>query len=242
MAVPDNVKCTGIDNVLFRSRAGEAEEAWRYEYIGEEIIDDADDKKINADIVRGVYSPYLAFLNTTIGPAQIVNIYIPGYTENNMSEYVDIRMHDNSPFFAITDRKSIKSETSGTIVGDKNNIGTLLENAYRGDCYICQYTQRIFRNFNDPSAPYNDDFVDVNTWRDNYDPSNEAKYAEINLGDVNAVPMGMWLTFKVRSSNNLNIRTLDGSNVDETAMIGHPKGYFPHHPMSVEGVYKHAES
>lgn len=242
MAVPDNVKCTGIDNVLFRSRAGEAEEAWRYEYIGEEIIDDTDDKKINADIVRGVYSPYLAFLNTTIGPAQIVNIYIPGYTENNMSEYVDIRMHDNSPFFAITDRKSIKPETSGTIVGDKNNKDILLENAYRGDCYICQYTQRIFRNFNDPSAPYNDDFVDVNTWRDNYDPSNEAKYAEINLGDVNAVPMGMWLTFKVRSSNNLNIRTLDGSNVDETAMIGHPKGYFPHHPMSVEGVYKHAES
>ena len=242
MAVPDNVKCTGIDNVLFRSRAGEAEEAWRYEFIGEEIIDDSDDKKINADIVRGVYSPYLAFLNTTIGPAQIVNIYIPGYTENNMSEYVDIRMHDNSPFFAITDRKSIKSETSGTIVGDKNNKDILLENAYRGDCYICQFTQRVFRNFNDPSAPYNDDFVDVNTWRDNYDPNDQSKYSQINSGDVNAVPLGMWVTFKVRSSNNLNIRTLDGSNVTDTAMVGHPKGYFPVHPMSVEGVYKHAES
>ena len=159
-----------------------------------------------------------------------------------MLEYVDIRMNDNSPFFAITDRKSIKPETSGTIVGDKNNKDILLENAYRGDCYICQYTQRIFRNFNDPSAPYNDDFVDVNTWKDNYDPNDQSKYSQINSGDVNAVPLGMWVTFKVRSSNNLNIRTLDGSNVTDTAMVGHPKGYFPVHPMSVEGVYKHAES
>jgi hypothetical protein len=47
------------------------------------------------------------------------------------------------------------------------------------------------------------------------------------LGDVNAVPMGMWVTFQLRSSNNLNIRTLDGSNVDESAMTGNPRGYFP---------------
>jgi hypothetical protein len=37
IAVPDNIVCTGIDNILFRSRAGEAEEAWRYKCIGEEI-------------------------------------------------------------------------------------------------------------------------------------------------------------------------------------------------------------
>ena len=44
--------------------------------------------------------------------------------------------------------------------------------------------------------------------------------------------LGMWVTFKgLRSSNNLNIRTLDGSNVDESAMTGHPRGYF--HSMKV---------
>jgi hypothetical protein len=52
----------------------------------------------------------------------------------------------------------------------------------------------------------------------------------------------MWCTFRVRSSNNLNIRTLDGSDVSETAMSGHPKGFFPYLPMSVEGSYKTAES
>jgi hypothetical protein len=54
--------------------------------------------------------------------------------------------------------------------------------------------------------------------------------------------MGMWVTFRVRSSNNLNIRSLDGSNVDESTMTGHPKGFYPYYPMSTEGSYKHSDS
>jgi hypothetical protein len=37
MGVPDNVACVGIDNTLFRSRAGEAEEAWRFKNVGNDI-------------------------------------------------------------------------------------------------------------------------------------------------------------------------------------------------------------
>jgi hypothetical protein len=107
---------------------------------------------------------------------------------------------------------------------------------------LCQFTHRVNRNFNDPSAPYNDEIVDENTWKENYDPNNTEKYEQINLGDVNAIQLGMWVTFKVRSSNNLNIRTLDASNVDETTMCGHPRGYYPYLPMSTEGTYKHPES
>lgn len=242
IAVPDNIVCTGIDNILYRSRAGEAEEAWRYKCIGEEIVSTSDDsyQKINTDIVRGSFSPYLAFTNNTIGPAKIVNIFIPGYDSSNLSEYIEIRMNDNSVYNAITDRIDINDYDS-YIVGNLYNA-PYFEKAYRGDCYLCQYTQRINRNFNDPTAPYNDEFVDVNTWKDNYDPNNAEKYSLINSGDVNAVPLGMWVTFQLRSSNNLNIRTLDNSNVDETAMTGHPSGYYPVQPMSVEGVYKKAES
>jgi hypothetical protein len=36
VGVPDNVKLVGIDNLKFRSRAGEAEEAWRYECVGDD--------------------------------------------------------------------------------------------------------------------------------------------------------------------------------------------------------------
>lgn len=242
IGVPDNISCIGIENTLFRSRAGETEEAWRYRYVAEEITSTSGDgyQKINTDIVRGSFSPYLGMTNNIIGPAKIVNIYIPGYDSTNMSEYIDIRMNDTSVYHAITDRIAI-NEYNLQLVGDLN---TNLEpiSAYRGDCYICQYTQRINRNFQDPSAPYNDQIVDIKTWKDNYDPENSEKYAQINLGDVNAIPLGMWITFQLRSANNLNIRTLDSSNIDETAMTGHPNGYYPIQPMSVEGVYKKAES
>jgi hypothetical protein len=71
---------------------------------------------------------------------------------------------------------------------------------------------------------------------------NQDKFADINLGDVNAVQLGMWVTFRVRSNYNLNIRTIDESNVDEKAMTGNPRGFYPYLPMSTEGVYKVPES
>ena len=244
VAVPDNISCVGIDNILFRSRAGEAEEAWRYKCVGEKVteVSDSSYQQINSDIIRGSFGPYLGFINGNIGPAKIVNIYIPGYNPSNIQEYMEIRMCDNSTYHAITDRKNI-NDFQSRLVGDINSgAESIWEPAYRGDCYICQFTQRINRNFNDPSAPYNDEIVDINTWRDNYDPSNTEKYSQINLGDVNAIPLGMWVTFQLRSSNNLNIRSLDGSNVDEAAMTGNPRGYFPVQPMSTEGVFKKPES
>ena len=263
VGVSDNVKCVGIDEMLFRSRAGEAEEAFRYECIAEDYKSDKSkasgsedsetisNKKINTDIIRGSFGPYLAFNDkgSRFQPAETVNIYIPEYSTANMEEYFYLRMVDNSTFYAITDRFDFQDIDDKLIVSPTNIANNEPDrtcgyqiNAYRGDCYLCQYTHRVVRNFNDPSAPYNDDIVDENTWKDNYDPDNPEKYSEINLGDINAIQIGMWVTFKLRSSNNLNIRTLDGSYVDETVMQGHPRGYYPYHPMSAEGSYKHPES
>ena len=263
IGVSDNVKCVGVDEMLFRSRAGEAEEAFRYECIAEDYKSDkskatgsedtetVNNKKINTDIIRGSFGPYLAFNDkgSRFQPAETVNIYIPEYSTANMEEYFYLRMVDNSMFYAITDRFDFQDIDDKLIVSPTNIANNEPDrtcgyqiNAYRGDCYLCQYTHRVVRNFNDPSAPYNDDIVDENTWKDNYDPDNPEKYSEINLGDINAIQIGMWVTFKLRSSNNLNIRTLDGSYVDETVMQGHPRGYYPYHPMSAEGSYKHPES
>ena len=262
IGVPDNTKCVGISDMLFRSRAGEAEEAWRYECIAEDYKSDKSkngseedeetisNKKINTDIIRGSFGPYLAFNDNSnkFQPAETVNIYIPEYSRANMEEYFYLRMVDSSNFSAITDRFDLQDIDEklitplSNIVNSQDRSCGYQINAYRGDCYLCQFTHRVIRNFNDPSAPYNDEIVDVNTWKDNYDPNDTEKYEQINLGDVNAVQLGMWITFKLRSSNNLNIRTLDGSNVDESVMVGHPKGYYPYQPMSVEGSYKHSES
>jgi hypothetical protein len=86
-------------------------------------------------------------------------------------------------------------KTDALLQESHKEVTDFSDDYYRGDCYICQYTHRIIRNFNDPSAPYNDVIVDKNSWKENYDPDKPENYANINLGDVNAVPLGMWLTF-----------------------------------------------
>lgn len=233
ISIPDNCKTVGLDEFIFRSRAGEAEEAWRYETMGE-VPTTIDDKKTNSDIVRGAFGPYLGTTELSLNPATIVNIKIPGYN-GDYENYFKIRMQDNSAYRAITDRISL---IDGNFRSNIINTTYKEIDVYRGDCYICQFTQRINRNFNDPSAPYNDEIIDSLSWKEHYDPVNSEEYADINLGDVNAVPLGMWVTFRLRSYNNLNIRTLDGSNIEEAAMSGHERGYYPYYPMSVEGTYK----
>lgn len=239
IGVPDNIKNTGIEDYMFKARAGDAEESYKCLQVATER--EGDDKKINSDIIRGSFGPYLGFTNNTIGPAKIVNIYIPGYSDLQLSTYMDIRMQDSSTYFAISDRINILEEVGSGLINDQNKLSSIYP-TYRGDCYICQFTQRINRNFNDPSAPYNDEFVKTSTWRDNYNPDDPGNHSKINAGDVNAVQLGMWVTFQLRSSNNLNIRSLDGSNVDESAMTGNPRGYYPVSPLSVEGIYKKPES
>ena len=258
IAVPDNTKCVGLNDFKFRSRAGYAEEAWRYECIGDDYKSeysknnsDEDDetisnKKINTDIIRGSFGAYLGIASdaNNFSPAETVNIYIPDYSVANMLEYVKIRMDDNTPYQAITDRFAISDLTKSTsyLTSEQNKVPDFDTVAYRGDCYICQFTHRLNRNFQDPSAPYNDDIVDEDSWRDNYNPEKSEDYENINLGDVNAIQLGMWVTFRIRSPYNLNIRTLDSSNVDEKQMTGHARGYYPYHPMSVDGSYKIPES
>lgn len=263
IGVADDIALTGIDDLKFRSRAGQAEEAWRYECVGDDYKSDyakksqtedeetLSNKQINTDIIRGSFGPYLAFNDTQnkFSPAETVNIFIPDYSISNMMEYFNIRYQDNSPFQAISDRYDINDSDDNLIIPLSAVVSTKVNRScgykyelYRGDCYICQFTHRMHRNFNDPSAPYNDEIVQDNTWKENYNTEEPDKFNQINLGDINAIQIGTWVTFRVRSSFNLNIRTVDGSDVTETAMVGHPKAYYPYNDMSVEGTYKHSDS
>lgn len=110
-----------------------------------------------------------------------------------MEEYFYLRMVDSSTFYAVSNRIDLL-DSDDYLIDPLSNIRGNIDrscgyqiNVYRGDCYLCQYTHRVIRNFNDPSAPYNDEIVDENTWKDNYNPDKPEKYEEINLGDINAV-------------------------------------------------------
>lgn len=213
----------------YTGRAGSAEEAWRLRYL---MKDDIDTEAVN--LVRGSFGTYLGIEGYDEGFGRIVNIHIPGYDVTKMKDYFNIRYNDKSSFYPITDRIDIQS------IGN-DSVGYYLT-AYRGDCYICNYTHRMNRNFQDPEAPNNDVIVNENTWADNYDVSSKEKNENINRGDVNAVKLGHWMTFKLCSNINLSMRTTDDSHYEENGLTGLSRGFFPLYSRSVTGESKIPES
>ena len=234
IGVEDNTKLVAINDNMFSARAGEAEEAFRFEYAGEENTTEE-----ATNLLRGSYGPYLGITGyDKVG--HLIDIKIPGYKQSEMENYFIIRYNDKSPFYAISDRFDLENQ-------DWWLNGNILRNPlYRGDCYICQFTHRINRNFQDPSSPTNDKIVDPKCWLNNFEVSDGVvkteSFEEINLGDVNAVRLGMYVTLVVRSTMNLNIRALDDSQTDETALFGHERGFYPFYSMSNYGSYKIPEA
>ena len=226
--VEDNTKLIEVGTKLFSARAGEAEEAFRYEYVDQEIKSTE-----SSNLLRGSFGPYLA-LSGYKYPGTIINIYIKDYLSMNKQDLFKIRINDKSPYYAISDRYDITQIPTEDLI------------LYRGDTYICTFTHRFNRNFQDPSSPVNHKVVDENCWKNNYLVSDgvvkKESFDKINLGDVNAVRLGMWVTFSLTSSYNLNVRSLDESNADETALTGHSRGFYPYYGMLADGSYKTPES
>lgn len=243
LGVEDNVKLVAINDTMFSARAGEPEEAFRYAYAGIKKVSED-----NRALLRGSYGPYLGITGyEDVG--KLIDIKIPGYSVSNMDDYFSIRYQDKSPYFAISDRIDLYKQKVLLFdeeIKDEKEIYTFKKPFFRGDCYVCQFTHRFNRNFQDPSAPTNDEIVDVNTWKDNFKVEdgivNKEAFDGINLGDVNAVPLGVYITLTVRSTMNLNIRAIDESIVDETAMTGHPRGFYPYSPLTTHGAYKTPEA
>ena len=243
VGVPDGCPIKMIGDNKYCARAGYAEEAYKYEFQGVEYKD-SENKRDNSDIIRGNYGSYVGMNGYTGHACDQVDVMIPGYIENNLFNYVQLRAQDTSAFYAISDRIDINNinKSTNTLVQSSIEKQDFSQVYYRGDSYICQYTHRINRNFNDPSAPYNDKIVDENSWRDNYDPDKPENYSKINLGDVNAVQLGLWLTFWLRSSYNLNIRTIDKSNIDEYLMCGNYRSFYPNYGQLANGNQKIPDS
>lgn len=238
IGVGDNVPIAAVEDYNFRGRAGEAEEGFRFRY-----IESKNKEKEVTNLIRGAYSPYLGIIGDQVTIGSIINIYIPGYSEAQMSTYFNTRYEDNSPYYSVSSRLSlanIDSLLSLQKAGD--DLYTYIVPCYRGDCYICNFTHRLNRNFQDPSAPTNDEVVDENTWKDNYDTENTENNAKINRGDVNAIQLGSWITFKVCSSYNLSIRSLDPSYPTEEGLTGLKRGFYPLQELSPAGATKIPES
>lgn len=238
IGVGDNVPIAAVEDYNFRGRAGEAEEGFRFRY-----IESKNKEKEATNLIRGAYSPYLGIIGDQVTIGSIINIYIPGYSEAQMSTYFNTRYEDNSPYHSVSSRLSLANiDSLLSLQKAGGDLYTYTVPCYRGDCYICNFTHRLNRNFQDPSAPTNDEVVDENTWKDNYDTENTENNAKINRGDVNAIQLGSWITFKVCSSYNLSIRSLDPSYPTEEGLTGLKRGFYPLQELSPAGATKIPES
>lgn len=233
--VTENVDTVAIQDKVYKLTIGAQEESYRFEYAevdnGVYNAGENDFDRVNesTNLVRGKYSPYLAIYSNSgeLETGCLYNIYqdLPISTKQ---EYQN-RMDSSEPFYSISDRYNIQ-DTEAEYV------------CWRGDCYINQFTHRMSRNFNDPSLPNNDKIIDPNTWRDHYRVEDSEDWQNISRSDINAVQIGSWITFKVRSSMNYALRSNDHSYVAEEALMGSARSFYPRSFLLQRGENKLPDS
>ena len=237
--VTQDVPTVAIEDQVYRLDIGVAEEAYRFRYVkvnnGNYDAGDEDIDKINesTNIVRGTFSPYLAIYSTQkLNLYKTYNIYQSREVYNINQQYLN-RMNTRDAYYAISDRYNFE---------ELNKPDDYSLTCYRGDCYINQFTYRLNRNFNDPSLPNNDEIIEKNTWKDNYDAGDSTKWQDISRSDINAVQMGSWITLQVRSSCNYALRSNDHSYVAEEALMGSPRSFYPRSKLLWRGNNKMPDS
>lgn len=235
-SVTEDVQTVALKDKIYKLEIGKTEEAYRFEYAEQNNSEDGN----ATNLVRGKYSPYIA-VYSDIFPLEtncLYNIFRDG-VEDIKQEYQN-RMDSYEPFYAIGDRYNFEYLINSSN-SSENSIKYSLT-CWRGDCYLNTFTYRLNRNFNDPSLPNNDKIIDKNTWKDNYDVNNPEKWADISTSDVNAVQLGSWLTFKVRSATNYALRSVDHSYVAEEALMGAPRSFYPRSQLLWRGENKMPDS
>jgi hypothetical protein len=78
VGVEDNVKLVAINDSMYSARAGEAEEAFRYEFLEKE-------NKITeaSNLIRASFGPYIGLKGYIYG-GRLIDIKIKGYSESNL--------------------------------------------------------------------------------------------------------------------------------------------------------------
>lgn len=243
----EDVSYKYVDGYGFSSKAGSAESVKEFGFFGKNDEDDKKNPK-NYNLIRGIYSPYIAVC-ANLDNNSLYSVKISNYSNQYMKDYFGIRRDDNSPFYAISDRFELT---------DSNRT----QDVYRGDCFTSTVTVRLNRNFTDPDYPINDTIIDSETWKNHYkgfydttlnDKDAEIEddlkpgepdgnWAKINRGDLNAVPMGMWISYKCLSNRNLGLRAEDRSYPDEIALMGNPRSFYPLQDTSTKSANKIPES
>ena len=197
-----------------------------------------------ADLIRGYWAAFIGIApaeNNNAFPALIdqqgmFNDVYYGYDKITVpSTLYNIRtvdLSDNDKYVLERKKREVSTEmyysTSDIFNITDENIHTI----YRGDCFTCTTSTRMQWNFIDPEVGLADTFVDTETWRNNFGgvwgkPEKGRDNSLINRGDINAIHLGYWLTYKSLSNYNLGLRSEDKTHSDEQQSIGNFRSFYP---------------
>ena len=145
-------KHEGNNNVQL---GGEAKKSYTNTNLGECVPFDLK----RDQVIRGVFGAYVGLGDNELRFGDVFNIRKESYNPNDKTwrdQQIITRSYNKSSYHSISDRIELNTKDSQ------------IHNCYRGDCYICPFTHRIFRNHIDPELPTNDDIVDASSWNDNF--------------------------------------------------------------------------
>lgn len=214
--------------------------------------------------VKGIYCPYLA-TNAYLASGAIYNVKIANYKEIHMRDYFKVRGYDNSAFSAISHRYAITDNIQNVDVyrGDcYSNLVTIRINRNFtdpevpvDDIIVKNSTWRDnFKGFANAVYVNGKDATDRQTTaleriadkltKKGYEEEDDTKthFYNMNRADVNAVPLGMWATFRCLSNYNLGLRSIDEQHFEERAIMGNSRGFYPVTGMSTASANKVAET
>lgn len=238
--IPSDVPLKYLDDYGYSTRAGSSEDAKDFRF-----LESKNYNSNNTKIVRGVYCPFIG-TNQNLKDNTLYTIRISNYSQTYETNYFKIRGNDLSPFMAISPRyELIDRELTKTTNQENNSVKYIVPTVFRGDCYTSTVTIRINTNFIDSEVPTNDMIVNPNTWKDGYkgySQTSSSEWKDINRADINSVPMGQWFTYKCLSNYNLGLRSENRQNVEEMALMGNARSFYPLQGMTVAPVSKIPES
>lgn len=236
--IPENTPLKYVDNVGFSTQAGDGINAKEFAFLE---TDNTSEMEKSDKIVRGHFTPFVGVISEnedSVIPNVLYNVRIP-HSESYKNEFI-VRANDNSEFYAVTNKTLINTST----------------NVFRGDCFTNTITMRMHRNFIDQTAPIAEKIVKPNAWNKYYhgysnvpdgsesdeELKSKTQWEEINIGDLNTVSLGHWITFKCLANSNLGLRSEDTTNVSEMALMGNPRSFFPLYGISTATGMKIADS
>ena len=298
IGVEDNVSLLSIsedeENYYFSSQVGNQADKFSYKGVGGDYVEACDFKHLanlsddngkgghsNDDTyytkwtcpnnrIRGIFSPYIGLVmsNPDNYAKRRCIVYPTNFQASSIETYKKMRMLTKGIYYAMGDRYSIDDD---------------IPTQYRGDCYTCQFTHRMNRNFQDATNPSNDIIVStvgsacptVCFVKAGSQGKGDSMYGDgsankcglvekdvtgknvltndaldigvsykdnCNIGDLNAVQLGTWVSFWIRTDNNYDLRSDDHTNATEKLQMGGWRTSYPQHSLYYGGSHKIKES